>query len=58
MTPLAVIDLVRKLLSLVLDLVSPGVAQQLLTDEAVRRQNAIANAAEYAKFGPQKPETD
>lgn len=52
MTPAAVIDLVRKLVGLILDLVPKDVAQQLLTEEAIRRQNAIADAAEYAKFGP------
>lgn len=51
MTPESVIDLARKLLALVLDLVPHEVANQLLTDEAVRRQNAIADAAEAAKFG-------
>jgi hypothetical protein len=51
MSPLDVIDLVRKLISLVLDLVPKDVATQLLTEEAVRRQNAIANAAEAVKFG-------
>jgi hypothetical protein len=33
-----------------LDLVTPDVAHQLLTEEAVRRQNAIADIAEIAKF--------
>lgn len=46
-----VIDIVRKLLGLILDLVPHTVASQLLTDEAVRRQNAIADAVEAAKFG-------
>lgn len=51
MSPLAVIDLVRRLLSMVLDLVPESVAKQLLDDEAVKRGNAIANAAESIKFG-------
>ena len=46
-----VVDVVRKLLSLILDLVPVDVARQALDDEAVRRANAIANAAELAKFG-------
>ncbi len=45
------VDVAVRLLKLVLDLVPLTVATQLLTDEAVRRQNAIANAAEAAKFG-------
>ncbi len=55
MTPLDVVDLVRKLLSLILDLVPHQVASQLLSDEAVRRANAIANAAELTKFGDTEP---
>lgn len=51
MTPLDVVDLVRKLLALVLDLVPKDVASQLLTEEAIRRQNAIADGAEAVKFG-------
>lgn len=51
MTPLAVVDLVRKLVGLILDLVPKDVAQQLLTEEAIRRQNAIADGAELVKFG-------
>lgn len=50
MTPLDALDLVRKLIAIVLDLVPPDVASQLLTDEAVKRQNAIADAAEAVKF--------
>lgn len=46
-----VIDVVRKLIGLILDLVPHDVAKQLLTDEAVRRANAIADTAEAAKFG-------
>lgn len=50
MTPAAVLDLVRKLLSVILDLVPKDVASQLLTEEAIKRQNAIADAAEAVKF--------
>jgi hypothetical protein len=45
------IDLARKLIGLILDLVPHTVAQQLLTDEAVRRANTTADAAELIKFG-------
>lgn len=45
------IDIARKLIGLLLDLVPHTVAQQLLTDEAVRRANATADAAEVIKFG-------
>ncbi len=55
MSPTTIIDTVRKLLALILDLVPHDVATQLLTDEAVRRANAIANAAEAAKFGDTEP---
>lgn len=51
MSPLDVIDVVRKLVSLILDLVPVDVAKQALDDAAVRRANAIADAAEAAKFG-------
>lgn len=51
MTPLVLLDLARKLLGLVLDIVPKETAMQLLTEEAIRRQNAIADAAEAAKFG-------
>jgi hypothetical protein len=49
-TPLAIIDIVRHLLDLVLDMVPAPVAQQMLSDAAVRRANLIADAAETAKF--------
>ncbi len=52
MTPIDILNFVRKLLGLVLDVVPVEVASQLLTEEAVRRSNAIADAAELAKFGP------
>lgn len=45
------LDIVVKLLGLILDLVPHTVAQELLTKEAIKRQNAIADAAEAAKFG-------
>lgn len=38
---------------LLLALVPAPVAHQLLNDSEVRRANAIANAAEDAKFGPE-----
>lgn len=51
MTPMDAINVVRKLVGLILDIVPKDVAQQLLTEEAIRRQNAIADGAEVAKFG-------
>lgn len=45
------LDIVRKLLDLVLLLVPHGVAKDELDEAAVRRANAIADAAELAKFG-------
>ena len=51
MTPAKLLDLARSLLGLVLDLVPPPVARQMLDEEAVRRANAVADAAETAKFG-------
>lgn len=50
MNPFDFVGIARKLIELVLDLVSPDEAAQLLTEEAVRRQNAIADAAEVGKF--------
>lgn len=52
------LDIVSKLLGLVLDLVPHTVAQELLTREAVKRQNAIADAAEQLKFGEPSHEED
>lgn len=49
MTP-EILTFVRKLLGLVLDIVPVTVARQMLDDAAVRRANAIADAAEVAKF--------
>jgi hypothetical protein len=51
MSPSIIIDTVRSLLDLILTLVPKETAAQLLDDAAVRRANAIANAAEAAKFG-------
>ncbi len=56
MSPSDIIDIARKLIGLILDIVPKEVAEQLLTDEAVRRQNAIADGAEWAKFSA--PEHD
>lgn len=50
MSPSVLIDAVRALLDVVLSLVPHETARQLLDDAAVRRQNALANAAEAAKF--------
>lgn len=49
MTP-EILAFVRKLLSAILDIVPVAVARQMLDDAAVRRANAIADAAEIAKF--------
>lgn len=54
MTPLDILNVVRRLVALILDIVPHDVASQLLTDEAVRRQNAIADGAELTKFGEDK----
>lgn len=47
----AALEIARKLLDLVLDLVPHEQAAALLTEQAVKRQNAIVDAAELAKFG-------
>ncbi len=44
------LDVVVKLIGLILDLVPHTVAQDLLSQEAIKRQNAIADAAETAKW--------
>lgn len=44
------LDIARRLIALVLELVPKDVAEELLSEQAVRRQNAIADAAELAKF--------
>jgi len=51
MTPSAVLDLVRSILDAVLMVFPVEVVRKELDDAAVRRQNAIADAAEKAKFG-------
>lgn len=62
MTPDKAIDLARSLIALALDIVPAEAAKQLIDDEAVRRANRIANAAEdaavVAKYGLEKPELD
>lgn len=45
------IDAAREAVEAALDLVPKEVVEQLLTDAAVRRQNAIADLAERQKFG-------
>ncbi len=51
MNPKTILDIVRGLLDLVLSLVPKTVAVQMLDEAAIARQNAIADAAEAAKFG-------
>lgn len=58
MTPDKAVDLAAKMAALILDLVPAPVARQLIDDAAVRRANAIADVAEDAKFGIEKPELD
>lgn len=58
MTPDKAVDLATKMAAMLLDLVPAPVARQLIDDAAVRRANAIANAAEDLKFGLEKPELD
>lgn len=50
MTPIEAIELARKLVGLVLDIIPRTVAEQLLTEEAIKRQNTIADLAEAVKF--------
>jgi hypothetical protein len=52
------LQVVEKLVGLVLDLVPHMVAQDILTKEAIKRQNAIADSAEAIKFGPPDHEED
>lgn len=54
MTPGQILDAARVAADLLLTLVPAPVAQQLINDAQVRRANDIANAAENAKFGPEK----
>jgi hypothetical protein len=55
MNPGDYIDTARKLVDALLDLVPEPVASQMLTDAAVRRANAKADAAEALKFGAREP---
>lgn len=49
-----VIGAIRHAADAALELVPIDVAQGALDDAAVRRANAIANAAEVLKYGPEK----
>lgn len=51
MSPLDVLDTARKLADALLDLVPEPVAKQFLSEAAIRRANAAADALELAKFG-------
>lgn len=50
MTPVQALDLARGIISLLLDVLPVTMLRQLLDEEAIRRQNAIADAAEAVKF--------
>lgn len=50
MSPVTVINVVRALVDVILALVPPDVAKQVVDDAAVRRAHAMADAAEAAKF--------
>lgn len=50
--PAEVLGIVRALLDIVLSLVPSNQAASLLNEQAVKRQNAVADAAALAKFGP------
>lgn len=50
MSPSKVMSWARILVDLLLDLVPPPVARQLLDEAAIRRANAVADAAEAVKF--------
>lgn len=54
----AVLEAARFAVDTLLDLVTPEVARQLLDEQAVKRANVVADAAEIAKFGTDKAETD
>lgn len=51
MTPEKLIDLVRFVVGLALELVPEDELQKVLSEEAVKRQNLAADLAERAKFG-------
>lgn len=51
MTPETILDIARGLIDLLLSIVPAPVAKQMLDEAAIRRANAIADAAEAAKFG-------
>jgi hypothetical protein len=50
MTPVAALDLARRLLDLALELAPVDVLRVFLEEASIRRQRAIADAAEAAKF--------
>lgn len=52
MSPDEVLELASKAADIVLALVPIERARELLDEAAIRRANALADAAEIAKFGP------
>jgi len=54
----AVLEAARFAVDTLLDLVPLETAKQLLDEQAVERANVVADAAEIAKFGTDKAETD
>ena len=51
MSPAQILDLFRSVVAFVLPFIPHDELAKVLSDEAVKRQNAIANTAEAAKFG-------
>lgn len=54
MTPDKASDIALALIKLALDIIPASAAKQLIDDEAVRRANVIADAAEDAVIAAQK----
>lgn len=48
------LEVASKLAAIILELVPAPVAQQLISDAAVRRANALGDLADDVKFGPEK----
>lgn len=56
--PTNVLNAARLAADILATLVPQPVAEQLLSEAAIKRQNAIADGAETAKFGTPLPSTD
>jgi archaellum biogenesis ATPase FlaH len=49
-----VVIILRRLIDILLELTTPEIAKDMINEAAIKRANAIADAAEKVKFGDSK----